>query len=622
MATRTSDMISQKYYQGSWRGRPIAYNIDYAQFPQKYEYTNLNGDNPAEQLYEDRRDTLKDLSPEQTSLFPYEEPRRDTKGRWFINLRDGYFGAQTDPWANSGQNGGDGFDISFHDQDPRGWSLDQNWREYRRLAEAELQNTDFKDDGSYDVPSSMIHPNTYYKMIRGTQDWIKARMKVFSEEWEGRSNGGAGVYPETSKVYRSDFEDSSGQTEGLAPSRTFDDPEISQHHNVNISNLVHLGGKYFRVNTTTDHLVKVAAYNKLYKSHGLLDHETQLRIIEDDTPWGKLENQHTPKNLVRMMASQIYSDNPNISPYTASEISRILMQEDQTESGAYQGNSREELRNGNRSQNITKDIMALFGFTAHDIKHLESMKDENRTTAQHTLQHIKRVAEYVHKLPVTEKLAIRNELILKAAGGGLTPASGSDLRNAQQNVIVNPKIVEFMSQKTRNSQGLQDPALNADAAIGDPENKLNNKLANMAVHIYKSAPNPENVTAGLFQVSRSAEQLDTTRRTADYKNLTKFSQNPEANRASGIITQIYQRTLGNPDISTMPIGNYDFQENLRNTALDNNFGENRGLVRHVGRIGTKNMRRYMDSDYVSPDNGNELGARPNKNTKNRNALVR
>lgn len=616
MATRTSDMISQKYYQGSRRGRPVAFNIDFSQFPEKYESTHINGDNPGDQINEDRRDTLKDLSPEQNSLFPYEEARRDTKGKWHINLRDGFFGAQTDPWVNSGQDGGDGFDISFHDKDPRGWSTEQNWQEYRRLVESNLQNTDFKDDGSYDVPSSTIHPNSYYKMIRGTQNWIKSRMKIFSEEWEGRGNGGAGVYSDVSRVYQSNMEDSSGQTEGLAPSRTFDDPEVAQHHNVNISNLVHLGGKYFRVNTTTDHKVKVAAYNKLYKNRGLLNHETQLRIVEDDTPWGKLENRQTPRNLVKMMASQIYADNANLSPYAASEIGRILMQTDQEQDPAYQGNNREELQGSNRSTGLTKDIMALFGFTAHDIKYLESMKDENRTTAQHTLQHIKRVAEYVHKLPISEKQAIRTELILKSAGAGLAPGSST----AQQHVVVNPKIVEFMSQATRSSV-LADTQ-NADASLGDPEGKLNNKLANIPVHIYKSTPNPEDIGQSLRQVSGSAEQMDTSRKTADYRNLAQYSLDPELNRASGLVTQIYQRALNNPSFANMQMGSFDFQENLRSTALDNQFGENRGLLRHTGRIGTKNMRRYMQSDYVNADNGNELSSRSSKNSKNRNALDR
>lgn len=628
MATRTSAMQSQELYLGSKRGRPIMNNMTWEQFPQKFESTSIIEDSPFEQLNDDRRNTLKDYSPESNTLFPYEAPRRNTYARSHINLRDGgIFGSTTDPWANSGQNGGDGFDISFHDADPRGWSTEQPWKEYRRLAEVQYQNTDFKDDGDYSETSGAIHPNTLYKSIRGAQNWVKARLKIFSEEWESKQNGGVGIYPNISKVYRSDQENSSVLVDGEAPSRTYDDPEVAQHHNVNISNVVHLGSKFFRENSTTDHLVKVAAYGKLYKQRGLLNHESQLRILEDDTPWSKIEgNKQTPRNLVKMMASQIYSDNPNVSPYTASEIGRILMQTDQVETGANQGISRDEMESYNRNKVLTKDIMALLGITANEIKYLESKSQKNNKTAQKALANIYQMATTVHSLPANEKLQIRNELILKSASTGLRPSS--DLRKIQDSVVVNPKIIEFMALetgKTPNPNG--DVSANRDSALADPENKLNNSISNMPLFIYKSQETSD-ITVPKWLSEGSSTAKDTTKKTANYKHLKKSAAQIEKNARLGMSTQLPGESKNTPEYSNVPIGEYDYQENLRSTALDNIFGENRGLSRRIAPIGSKNMRKHMSSEYYSLDKMNELGSNDvngmsaRKNGKNRNHMTK
>lgn len=629
MATRTSNMISQKEYLGSKRGRPIANNIGWEMFPGKLEQTDIIEDSPFDQLNNDRRDTLKDYSPEQTSLFPYEETRRNTYARDRLNLREGGARVTTDPWANSGQNGGDGFDISFHDKDPRGWSTEQPWKEYRRLLENVFQNTDFKDDGDYSETSGSIHPNTLYKKIRSSQNWLKSRLKIFSEEWEGRSNGGVGVYDNTSKVYRSAMEDSSAQTDGVAPSRTFDDPEVAQHHNVNISNVVHLGSKFMRENSTTDHLVKVASYGKLYKQRGLINHESQLRIMEDDTPWSKIEGSNqTPRNLVKLMASQIYSDNSNVSPYTAQEISRILMQADKLEDGAHQGVSREELQNYNRNRVLTMDVVALLGVTANDIKYLESMQGKNKKMAQKALANIYNLVTVVHATPANVKLQMRNELILRSAGMGLKPASGSDLRKLQDTVVVNPKIVEYMANKTKSNMKITDTdiAQNRDSAFADPENKLNNKLSNTALFVYKT-PNKstEDLTNALWSTTQSAVTKDTSKQTASYKHLAKFSNIIEKNARNANPTQIANNSRKTYEYKTMLISDNDYQENLRNTALDNNFGENKALSRRIAPMGTKQMRKYVDSDYLPVDNMNEIGnsddsGRVRKNAKNRNNM--
>ena len=614
MASRTSAMRSQELYLGSKRGRLMAENMDWGMFPEKNKINFMYEDNPTDDLENDWRATLKDLSPESNSLFPHELARRNTYARDRLNLREGGARVTTDPWAN------EGFDTQFHDHDPRGWSTEQPWSEYRRLLEKQYQNIDFKDDGDNSVPSSMLHPNTMYKKIRGAQNWVKSRLKIFSEEWEGKQNGGVGIYPNVSKVYRSDFEDSSAQTDGTAPSRTFDDPEVAQHHNINISNLVHLGSKMLRENSTTDHLVKVAAYGKLYKQRGLINHESQLRILEDDTPWSNLSSTQSPRNLVKMMSSQIYSDNANISPYTASEIGRILMQSDQVEQGSNQGISRDEVQLQNRNQILTKDIMALLGITDNDIKFLESYKGSNKKMMKHALTDIYNMGVLVHQLPANEKLQIRNELILRSAGMGLTPSS--DSRKIQDRVIINPKIIEFMAHqagKTPNSNF--DLRSNLDFADADPENKLNNPISNTSIFIYKSPNNTEDLNSIMWESQNSEHFKDTSKKTANYKNVNKYSQKLERNRMSTNPTQDMSTSNNTPLFTAKSLSDSNYQENLRNAEIDNHFGDNKYLTRHMGVVGTKQMRRHMNTDTLI-DQMSELGitdiGKIRKNPKNMN----
>lgn len=602
MATRTSAMISQEQYLGSIRGRPIDHNMGWEMFPEKTEATPISED--PDQLYNDQRKTLMDYSPVQNSLFPYEQPMRDTYAKSHLNLRDGgVFGATTDPWANSGQNGGQGFDISFHDKDPRGWSTEQPWKNYRQLAEVQLQNIDFKDDSDNSIPSDGIHPNTMNNQIRAAQNWIKSRLKIFSEEWEGKQNGGVGVYPNVSKVYRSDWENSGVGTDDKAPSRTFDDPEVEQHHNINISNVVNLGSKFLRANTTTDNLVKVAAYNKLYQERGLINHETQLRILEDDTPWSSMEGKKiSPRGLTKLMSQQIYADNPNISSYAASEIARILMQHDQLEKPI---KNKEEFINNNRNLKLTQDIIALFGFSENDIKYLEEKQRKNSKQPLEVVTNLYDLVTTVHKMSYNEKLQMRNELILRSAGMGLSPSTSSELRKIQDTIVVNPKIIQFMEQQTKKNKSKDnDFSKNQDLAIKDPENKLNNILSKNSLFVYKSPSKATDMVMSSWNGHKS--ETDTkSKKTANYKNIAKYSKHLEKNTRQGVNAQLPGESIPTLEINQMLMGDTNYQDNLRKFALDNEFGENKSLNRHTGLIGSKQMRKYIISDYIGSDNMSE-----------------
>lgn len=619
MASRSSGHFNSEMYQGTRRGRSGYGDMGFEFFPEKYEKTDIIED--PDQINTDRRETLKDYAPESNTLFAHEETRRNTHARERLNIREGGSRWTTEPWKN------EEFDTQFHDKDPRGWSTEQPWAEYRRQAEAQFRMIDFKDDGDYSTTSGHIHPNTLYKNIRGAQNWVKARLKIFETSWENQHAGGVGVYANVSNVFKSDYEDTSVMTDGSGMSRTFEDPEIRQHHTIKLSNVVHGGSKALRDNTTTDHKVAVAAYGKLYKNRGLINHETQLRLLEDDTPWSRIEGvQTSPKNLVKLMASYVHgadyaAGNFGDGNRTAAQQLRALQQEsaEGSKQEAFKGQKNDELTLENRNQILTRDIMALLGMVESDVKFLESYHRKNKKHADLLLANMYHLAETVHSLPANVKLELRNELILRSAGMGLAPGDASATRKVRDQVVVNPKIIQYMDLMVRRTEKPSDGGVdNRKNASGDPEAKLDHIMSKTSLFVFKNA-------------SRSSEDIDANRRIAgaeearstkkkeakthSYRNLAKFAQRMERNVRSGVNTQFLDDTTAAQNRKNMNIGDTDIYDVLQQGAVDCEFGENKALTRHIGRIGSKNMRRNVDSDYHSIDQTNEIGL-PDKKRKN------
>lgn len=626
MASRSSANWNSEMYQGSRRGRAIMGDFGHEMFADtKYEKTDILED--PEQLYQDRRDTLRDFTPDKNTLFAHEEPRRTTYGAIRTTIAEAGSRWNLEPWQN------EDYDTQFHDKDPRGWSTEQPWEEYRRQAEAQFRMIDFKDDGDYSVPTGVIHPNELYKRIRGAQDWTKARLKIFETSWENMHPGGVGTYANVSNVFKSDYEDSSVLTDGTGMSRTFEDPEIRQHHTMKLSNVVHGGSAALRVNTTTDHKVPVAAYGKLYRNMGLINHETQMRLLEDDTPWSRIEGANTtPRNLIKLMSNYVHQakyDDGNFGdgPTAAAGIRAAL--QDAAGSGApgqekFKGNRGDELKNQNRNNIVTKDILALLGLTENELKSIESYRAKNPKHADLMLANVYNLAEVVHKLPANVKLEMRNELILRSAGMGLIPGTGSQLRKAQDQVVVNPKLIKMMDLMVRKTEKPGAPGENRKGAEADSEGKLKNKMASMPVFVYKS-------------VLRSTEDIDENRRaggeseaaraagkkeakTHSYANLKKFAQRMDRNTRAAKNAQLLGDTDASLTYKNRNKGDDDFMEVLQQGVVDVEFGENKALTRHIGRVGTKQMRKHVVTDFFTYDQMGEKGDADmkRKNSKNRN----
>jgi hypothetical protein len=591
-----------EYYIGTRRGRSVSGDMGFEMFPEKYESSeHLLFEDP-DLVHDDQRDTLKDFTPDNATMFASDEPRRNPGSVYRLNIRDhGTPKSGTDPWMN------EDFDTQFHDKDPRGYLTEQPWNEYRRHLEAQFRRIDFKDDGDYSTTSGGVHPNTLYKNLRSAQNWVKTRMKIFSTSYENRHNGGVGVYSHVSNVFKSDQEDSSVLTDGTGMARTFEDPVVRQRITTRLSNILHGGSAALRANSTTDHRVKVASYGKLYSQRGLINHETQLRIVEDDTPWSQIEQAQgvVPKNLVRLMA--------NSTSGTGAQASREHMQ---ASAGADVKLNNTTRIAKNRNNTVTGDILALLGITQNEVRFLESYRGKNRKAADHMLANMYEMTELVHRMPLHEKLQARTDLLLKSAGGGLTPATADQIRSTRDHVVVNPKIIEFMYNVVAHGKPISDDDSwgNRMLAEADAEGRqeVNNPTKNTPLFVFKNAGRTvEAVTDSMWNSAPTpASHKPLEKMAHSYAALKRQASAFSANRKDTRVTQDYSDADYLRQGKTFDIGNEDQYGNMQEGQVTTRFGQDRFFTRHVAGGGMSNkagIRRNMDTDYFSYDTSNERG---------------
>ena len=386
---------------------------------------------------------------------------------------------------------------------------------------------------------------------------------------------------------------------------TFEDPENRGRATMRLSNWVHGGSKALRANSTTDHKVLVAAYGKLMRQRGLINHENQLRLLEDDTNWSKIEGMSggANKSLVSLM-SQLANGR------TADASGRLLQQDQDSPATAerFRGMRYQESELQTRNYTLTKDIMSLLGITENELKLLESRSNQNDKAATHSLANLYQMAETVHRQPAHIKLQIRDELLLKSAGAGITPGTGYEART---NVIVNPKILSFMSTQVRSAraqdQDLSEANWNADA---DSEGKLDKAFSKLPLLVYRSATRDSDSVAALW--TQGDHVQPGSKRAHSYKNLVITATEVRKNRDESDISNWFD------DAGRFNYGKLKTHEGedpyaaQQHAELDNEFGENRALTRHIGRIGTKQTSRYHVRDGIQrTDMELENGGRTN-----------
>lgn len=543
MASRTSNTRLDT----TRRGRALYGDISYDMFPGKYESTEMYED--PEEIYYDRRTTLRDRAPDNSRMFAYEEARRDNYSKDHLNLREGAR-VLTDPWSN--------WDTSFHDKDPRGWSTEQPWAEYRRGLEAVLRRTDFKDDGDYSTTSGGIHPNTMYKQIRGAQNWVKSRLAIFDTSLTSMANGGVGVYDNISSVYKSEYDDPTVAMDGSLT--LVEDPTVRAKMTMRISNMIGGGSKELQANTTTDHKAKVAAYGKLYGQRGLINHENKLRLIEDDTAYSKLDSiTGVPAALMRLMSDKsTMAAGARKNKQALGE--KIASQKEHTQDNKLL---------------LTREIVTLLGITENELKLLNSKEQRNNKSAQQALAQIYDMVETVHRTPAHVKLQMRDELLIKSAGQGLTYGNN---KTVQQQVVVNPKIITFMEYMTHKSEkpGTGNARESQAVVLGKETPVL----------VYRSASLED--TQAIAQKTVAGLKLD-SKKTISYGSLlaTEVVRNKHESHAAG---EFMESGIASYGINAKPT-----ILNTGNADTDVDFGENKVFKRHGGKIGSKYLRNQESS---------------------------
>lgn len=546
MADQTSDYYTNNNKLGTRKGRPTAGDITWGMFPDKLDRTDMIED--PFQIEELHRTTLSDFTPD-APTFEHEKPRRNTFSREKLNLREGGARTLTDPYRN------DDYDLQFYDKDPRGWSEEQPWSEFNRQATARISQLDFKDDNDYSVPSQGIHPNTMNYNIRGAQNWLKSRLKIFETSYENLNMGGVGVYPDVSKKYHSNTEDSTVNSDVL----DYDGEVIPTFKGFNISNYLHNGSKYFEATTTTDHKVPVASYGKLYANRGLIPHETQMRMIQDDTKFltSKSDANKRLKHIMEMNTSQH-------TIYDSSKYNGI------------KGHTLTESQG--KTMRMTRDIMSLMGFTENDVKYLRQIEQINPKKANQMLAQLADLTITVHKLPHQAQLELRSELIRMK-----TPAYNNNMTASLSRSLIDNKIARQLKAIT-NSRNTEYN--NNDKRQSSTSNKVRLDFKNNT--IYKGTPFGENKSS----VNSSIIMVDgIEKRIQNYSNMPPIKPLDNYN---GSHTHDIQDIIVNHINKSAELAN-EIKYNKNN--YDNEFGENLTKDRRMG-MGTKYLvgESFVDVD--------------------------
>lgn len=558
------------------RGREQAGLMDPAFFPEKYEITDLGQRNEDldTDIYYDRRNTLKDRTPDSTSLFAYEEPRRRTD-RTILQFTETGSRWKTDPYVNPNED----FNISFRDKDPRGALGETNWKEYRRVAEAHIANLDFKDDDNPRREGDGIHPNTLYARIRGAQNQLKIRWKNFQESFDGMGNTGVGIYAHKSGVYQSTLNDSLVQNDGEDNDGT--EKKVFQHDFVNrLSNILQLGG-IFRTNSTTDHRVNIASYGKLYKQKGLSNFGDQLREVEDDTmtaPGRVVLPGSKNKAIKRLMNTFIDQSN--------NQVNRSLAQENMQDSEFSQS------KEADTKKIAMYQIISAMGLTESELDTLNlALSDKAnhiRSAAEHDVANIIEIIDGMEAMSARELIELRDNVIRS------TYVDTHIRKNMDESEVSQSEIARVMMQTNKKM-----------AELGDiSESRRQTETDRSIVRDLTDRTKKTNKKGDILKIKvtesdrRKGVEL---KKVANYKQ--KIGFNPVSNTAASkveFLRESVRRANRQKFVDT------DITQALQSTALDMPFGENRGLKKGRAKHYNGNHAKSSQTTSSTYDGMNEM----------------
>lgn len=560
-----------------YKSRGLAHygDINPYQFPGKWERTEMFED--PDQTYNFYRDTLKDFSPEvpaQASDFA----RRNYQSQGRLTLYHTGTRSGLDP------ENPDLF-LGFTDRDNRGHLLEPNGDEWKRQSwhRKAMFEPQFRDDADWSVPSQGIHPNTMYAQMRATQPWFQARFRNFDTSRTGWHNGGIIEIPHASLVDKS-----------CAVSEKMDckliDMELKarQKKTTILSNNFQMGWR-----SGTDHKVKVAQYGKLYRGTPYMQHTSQLSYISPDQKLSDflIENKgNAPKSTVIVMSA-------GTSNTAASEANKMRHLKGEEMAKHLMGLAGEPALEATiRGLRLSDDIMRVLGYVDQSAEFGGSRIMNKSGKAPYLCddpERVRRLSELLHKEPANIQLQV-SETIKRIYGGGLLPPSDRS-KNAGM-VVVNPKIIDFMSNKTRS---MADPTINGENKNKRlAENSEKEKLEHLPMYVPKRRKDTK-VTEMLHMGEVNKNHRDNIGETKikSYKSLKE--QVIENNRKSVESTQLMSDTFQGPsrkNNDTMPGA-----MKPNSTAIDHSMHERNTIDRHGGLMGGKYNMRDIDTDTMHSD---------------------
>ena len=557
--------------RGMFRGGDISADM----FQEKYETTDIYEDPDA--LYNDQRAGLRDVGPQTTGLFAHELPQRRTDSTRIRMMTTGSR-YQTDPYANPE------FDTQFHDRDPRGTTNEIPWHDYRSQNEIRYRHLDYKDDDGGQQMTETT-PVNVARRIRDTFNWIKERLKNFEESKDNMTGNGVGIYANKSSVYKSSGPDTLLIDEDEDDTRT--EKTVFLKDNVaRISNILHLGGA-FRENTTTDHMVKVADYNKIYSAMSVLPAASRVDLVESDGVARPENIRYVPKGLVKLMSDKIDG--------TSAAASRLVAQEMMTGSDS---KKHESLARGQNSKVTTGDIMALLGVTETEVRRMQQTYNNNRKIAGPALMNIIEMVDAVEGLSAQAKLELRDSIMTGMFRSG-NPI-GNNLRKNRDEVGVNPVLVDSMKLATRKKT--------MDGDHRQAESEVEVKVsAQLSTQVRRTGEHSDK------DIRREVESTAVKKvEGVPVKQYRTFvATNPSLQKKKVTIQELMDGVNSRNNKAAAVTG-ADFYKNMTSTALDVEFGENRGLRRGGGKVRTSTHTKDVQSTSASYDKMSDMTSKMRK----------
>jgi hypothetical protein len=217
---------------------------------------------------------------------------------------------------------------------------------------------------------------------------------------------------------------------------------------------------------------------------------------------------------------------------------------------------------------------------------------------------------------MNEKLQAREALLLQSAGGHLAPSDSSKLRKARDQVIVNPKFIEFMHSVVAKGKDITGNEFmqNKWKGEGDSEGRLSkaNPIQGVPIFVLKNqAKNVEKITEAFWNGSEMQKRPDlaSDKKTHSYAGLKREVSAFAANRKDTRITHDYQDTETFAQGKRQDPGDYVPMETLRQTEVDTHFQNFLVHNRHIGTgmSGKSRVRRNIETSEMSYDKNAEIG---------------